>query len=121
MLYPGLDIPNIIDQVKTTGTISALRLMDIVAFGTGIRIEEIKDKCRKREIKEARQLFHYFAKKYTTLSFATIASYTNNDHATVLNSIKVVNNLKETESVYMGKFQKLKNMIKAEINKVNLA
>lgn len=116
---PGLEIGNILDQIQPLGKISTLKIMNLIAFATGITIEQMKSKTRKREIKEARQLFHCFCKKYTTLSLAVIGSYTGNDHATVKHSVNVVNNLRETEKVYMSKYDRIRILIKSELNKID--
>ena len=69
----------------------------IVCTERNVSYVEILGKSRKRKVVVARQLFHFFAKKLTQLSLAAIGYETNNDHATVLNSVKVINNLCETE------------------------
>ena len=54
---------------------------------------QIHLKTREPKILQVRQVAHYFARKYTKLSYAKIgAKIGNKDHATVLHSIKVINN-----------------------------
>jgi chromosomal replication initiator protein len=58
-------------------------------------------KTRKREIVQARQICHHFARKYTKRSFSEIGrSIGNKDHATVMHSLKVVNDLMDTDREY---------------------
>lgn len=65
---------------------------------TNIPWSDVIRKTREREIVFSRQMFHYFAKKYTKLSLSSIGAHGGNkDHATVLHSNRVVNNLIDTE------------------------
>lgn len=62
------------------------QILIIVSQCTRINIEAIKGKSRYTPIKIARQLVHYYAfKKLNNLTRA--AELTNNNHATVYNSI----------------------------------
>lgn len=57
----------------------------------------LMSKTRKREIVFPRQTCHYLAKKHTKFSLAEIGKHIGyKDHATVINSIKTVENLVET-------------------------
>jgi len=55
---------------------------------------------RKKEINEARQVFHYMARKYTKSPLSKIGEWSNRNHATVMHSVKSVNNLRETDKKY---------------------
>ena len=62
---------------------------------------EIRDtKSRKREIVQSRQIAMYYLKNRTKLSLSAIGSMFLKDHATVIHSIKQVNNLSETDKCY---------------------
>ena len=45
---------------------------------------------RIKEVREARQISHYFMRKYTNLSLIQIGKETRNDHSSVIHSLKVV-------------------------------
>ena len=58
-------------------------------------------KTRKRPIVEKRQLFHYLSKKYTKETLALIGEHRAHlDHATVLHSIKTVENLIDVDKSF---------------------
>jgi hypothetical protein len=64
--------------------------------------DEVFRKCRKRELVLARQIMHYLAKKYTSLSLIGIgAEFPHKlafDHTSVRHSIETVLNLMETDA-----------------------
>ena len=67
---------------------------------------EIKDVSRKRQLVEIRQISHWIAKNHTTLSSSKIGKIIGNkDHATVLHSIKTVNNLRESDKLFNKRFK----------------
>ena len=69
------------------------RIEQIASLVTGISIDEMHKKTRKREIVWARQLTMYFARNMTRLSWAGIGGYFDKDHATALHSHKRIDNL----------------------------
>lgn len=77
-----------------------------------IPIEKITGKTRKRNIVIARQLSMYFAKKLTDLSLKEIGrAFGDRDHATVLYSIKTVNDLKDTDPLFQDTVSKLEHKL----------
>jgi len=70
-------------------------------------------KNRKSEIKEVRQIFQSLARTFTTLSLDKIGKFNNGnyDHSTVLHSIKIVQNHRETEKRYNYIFTKLEKRL----------
>ena len=75
---------------------------------------------RRRDICTARQISFYFAKKYTKYSLAKIGlNIANRDHATVLNAIKVVNNLLDTDKVFKKQMHDLDKIINNRIERLN--
>ena len=79
--------------------------------------EILLKKTRIRKTIEARQIFHYLARKYTKFTLKEIANYkdANSDHSTVMHSTKVVGNMIETEKVYKERIDLLNTMIKDRI------
>jgi len=81
------------------------------------KIELINTKSRKPEIVRPRQLVHYFCKKHTDCSYPTIGRKVGGkDHATVMHSIKVINNLYETEADFRKKVDEINDIFES-INK----
>jgi chromosomal replication initiation ATPase DnaA len=74
-------------------------------------------KLRKREVVQARQIAHYIAKMVSESrgmhwSLEKIGrEIGKRNHATVLNSVKVVNNLMETNRHFNAHFQVTKNIV----------
>ena len=74
---------------------------------------------RKGEVVQARQMTHYFLRKYTKLSLSVIGKIAGNkDHATVMHSIKVVNNLMSTEKAYKEIIDTIDSAIKKNIDNI---
>lgn len=68
---------------------------------TGVSIEQMNVKTRKREVVLARQLAHYKCRKFTRKSLAGIAwHFGHKDHATTLHSIKTINNYLEVDKYF---------------------
>jgi hypothetical protein len=71
-----------------------------------------KDKTRKGDFVEMRQLAHHFAKTLTKASLAEIGAYIGGkDHATVIHSCKAVNNRLNTEREYKIRYEHLEELI----------
>ena len=58
---------------------------------------QINTKSRKREKVHARQVCMFFADKFTNLTQDKIAAKFGRDHSTFINSLKVINNLLDTD------------------------
>ena len=88
------------------------KIQSIVCTQTGIKSEKIHYKTRKEEIREARQLIHYFSAKYTKVALAKIGLWVGNKtHATVLNSNKKINNLIQTKRECRNKIREMEKEI----------
>ena len=97
------------DQSKKTIILNAIEEI------TDVYIHDIRSKKRQRYIVEVRQIYHYFLKKYTSYNLTAIGMFTNRDHATVLHSIKNVNNLKETEEEFRLLVKQIREKIENKI------
>lgn len=81
--------------------ITISRIKKVVCEFFEIEENHLVLKTRKRTIVQVRQICHHFAKKYTVKSLSVIGSAIGNkDHATVMHSLKVVNNLMDTDREY---------------------
>ena len=65
-------------------------ILQEVSERTGISVEEIKGRSRKREIVMARHAFCYIARKGGMFTFKQIGNYIGRDHSTAFNSIDFV-------------------------------
>jgi chromosomal replication initiator protein len=87
-------------------------IQKIISDFFNIPIDKITGKTRKRNIVLARQLGIYFSKKMTDCSLKEIGSqFGNRDHATVLHSIKAVNNLLDTDTLFTETVAKLEHKL----------
>ena len=100
-IYPGLDTKTIPSDLDI--------ILSMVCRVSGVSKGEILSESRKREVVEARQIYCYYARKKTEHSSAKIGNLIGQDHATVLHSIKKVNNMLCINDV----------AIKSLVNKVN--
>lgn len=67
---------------------------------TGISIEELKSKSRKREVVDARFVYFRRAKEKTKHSLAEIGKIVHRDHTTVQHGIKEANQTREVMRLY---------------------
>ena len=58
-----------------------------------VGLDVIQSKKKKDEIVVIRQMYCYFARKYTMSNLKTIGELVNRDHATVIHSIKIIENM----------------------------
>lgn len=84
-------------------------IMQVVCDHFEVNENVFFNKSRRREFVEPRQLAHKLAKELTIFSLATIGSEIGRKgHATVLHSIKTIDNLIETDIVVKDTYKKLK-------------
>lgn len=73
-----------------------------------------KTNSRKGDIMKARHIFCALLKKKTKLSYAEIGEYVDRDHATVINSCKVINNAKDTNDPLWKHY----SIVEAQVNEI---
>ncbi len=84
----------------------------VVAMYFGLDEKAFESNSRKRILVQARQISMYLAKKYTKASLETIGkNIGNKDHATVIYSLKAVNNLMDVDK----KFKKIIHDIESQL------
>jgi hypothetical protein len=92
----------------------------IISYGEGFNPEQIKNETREGEIVYARQLIHYFSVLFDVGTLKWIGEQTGGkDHATVMHSVKVINNYRDTNKTKRSKidyYEKLINKLK-DLNK----
>lgn len=97
------------------------RIKSIVSKFYGITPSDLNYKTRKREIVECRQIGMYYGKMFTKRSLSQIGLVMGGkDHATVLYSIRVVNNLIDTDKDFRLFCDNVKSRILEEIANPNL-
>ncbi len=74
-----------------------------------VTIDQMRGKRRKRHIVEARQIYCKIAKDTTKYTLQRIADVIVKDHATVLHSVRICNNLIETNKDFKNKYYECKN------------
>lgn len=79
--------------------------------------EQLKEKSRKREWREPRQIAMYFiAKMFPLLTYESIGIYLGGrDHATVTHSVKVVQELNFSDKNFCFRLRELKEIIESHI------
>jgi chromosomal replication initiation ATPase DnaA len=86
------------------------------AFNTSINV-----KSRRREIVYIRSIYYKLCKDFTKESLDAIGKHVNKDHATVLNGLKIFNNIidnfweKELFDVYLNIKDHIKTKISLEV------
>lgn len=74
-----------------------------------LKPEALKEKSRKREIVQARQIAMYFSKECTKSSLKTIGLYFGGrDHSTVIHAISTVNDLCDTDKEFRRYVEELR-------------
>jgi len=63
----------------------------------GVPFNEVTGKSRKRKIAISRQLICYILMKQKRYSLNYVGKYVNRDHATVIHSVKTIQNLIDTD------------------------
>lgn len=81
-------LSNIIGSANAA--VSADTIRDFIAKQFKISPDDLKSKCRKREVAFPRQVAMYLARKLTTQALADIGHTFNRDHSTVVHSVRVI-------------------------------
>jgi len=91
---------------KTIPTISLSALKQLVE--KELKIKDIADKCRSRELAQARFIYYKLSKKFQPLSsLASIGKHVKRDHATVINGL----NKWDSEIIYDPYMEKVYDRI----------
>ena len=85
----------------------------IICAGEGVNIEDLYTGTRKGEIMFAKQLIMYFAVEFKLGGYTFIADRYKQDHSTVNNSLKTINNYIATDKEKRGKINYYRGALKA--------
>ena len=78
--------------------VSLSNVLESIVLVSGVPGDKILGKRRDREIASARHLFCYLSRMHTNASLLAIGEFLGGrDHTTVINSIKVCNNMIDTD------------------------
>ncbi|MBS0000877.1 MAG: chromosomal replication initiator protein DnaA [Cyclobacteriaceae bacterium] len=78
-----------------------------------LKIEDLKDKTRKKEVVIARQLAMYFSKEYTNHSLKSIGyHFGGRDHSTVIHAVQTVNDMYDVDNRFRSSVDELKKKLK---------
>jgi chromosomal replication initiator protein len=81
---------------------------------TGLKINDLKKRTRKREIVEMRQIGMFLTHLYVNMSIVDIGiEWGDFDHSTVLHACKTVNNLIDTDKKFKDKVGEIDKLITA--------
>jgi len=82
----------------------------------GVEEQKLKEKTRKRQIVQARQLSMYLAKNLTKNSLKTIGNYFGGrDHSTVIHSCQAIQNLMDTDGKFKDNVEEIQKKIQLSI------
>lgn len=111
-------IREVVEQFVSTDTreISVDNIKKLVAEHFELPVEKLQGTTRKRQIVIARQLSMYLAKNFTTSSLKAIGSnFGGKDHSTVIYSIKAVQDLMDTDSMFKETVQQLEKKVQLSL------
>jgi len=110
-MIPGVNDPDSIKKPKRK-YLFIEEVKQIVALYFGIPLFNLSLKNKSRKIVEPRQVAHYFARKYTEESFALIGKEIGGvDHATVIHSIKTIDDLIDSNRMFEKKIQEISTLM----------
>jgi chromosomal replication initiator protein len=106
-------ITDYLNRDRSTSPLSIASIINTVYDHMGCDVSLIKSKSRDSElIVRPRQVTHYFLKKLTKLSLAQIGEKAGNkDHATILNSVRAVNNLMFSDKSFKAMIEEIEKLL----------
>ncbi|MCB0531652.1 MAG: chromosomal replication initiator protein DnaA [Lewinellaceae bacterium] len=92
-------------------------IQELVAEHFNVPVERLHQETRKRNIVIARQLSMFLAKKLTNKSLKAIGeTFGGRDHSTVIYSCKAVQDMMDTDMIFMDTVSELEKKIKMSLN-----
>ena len=99
--------------LRANDKMSSKKIIDLVLSEYKIPFQQICKKRNDQVTSEPRHVAMYLVKTYTKLSLVRCGMIIGRDHATVLNSIRVVNDLRATNRLFNERVTKLENYLKS--------
>ena len=102
---------NIVHDIETEVGIDYIQ--KTVAEYFHLKVDDLKDKTRKKEIVIARQVAMYFSKEYTNHSLKSIGyHFGGRDHSTVIHAVQSVNDMMDVNANFRDTIKDLKDKLK---------
>jgi chromosomal replication initiation ATPase DnaA len=89
-------------------------MMKVICTLTLVDRDQLKSKCRKRELNDVRQIAMWIIRKGTSMSFYDVGKVFNRHHATVLHAVKNVEGLIQTDNKYRADVEQILNHLDYE-------
>ena len=104
-------LKNIVTDIETEVGIDYIQ--KTVSEYYKLKVDQLKDKTRKKEIVIARQIAMYFSKEYTNHSLKSIGyHFGGRDHSTVIHAVQSINDLMDTNSNFRNSVEDIKRKLK---------
>jgi chromosomal replication initiator protein len=104
-------LKNIVSDIETEVGVDYIQ--KTVSEFYQVKVPELKDKIRKKEIVVARQVAMYFCKEYTNHSLKAIGyHFGGRDHSTVIHAVQTVNDLMDVDSSFKTNIEELRKKLK---------
>lgn len=111
---PELNWKSINGEVESLNEKLTNQMMKVICNLTQVEWEELKGKCRKRELNDIRQTAMWIIRKGTSMSFYDVGKVFNRHHATVLHACRNTENLIETDRMYRAHVEQILNHLDSE-------
>jgi len=108
---PELNWKSINGEVESLNEKLTNDMMKVICNLTLIDWDQMKGKCRKRELNDVRQIAMWIIRKGTSMSFYDVGKVFNRHHATVLHAVKNVEGLIQTDNKYRADVEQILNHI----------
>jgi len=111
---PELNWKSINGEVESLNEKLTNEMMKVICNLTLIDWDQMKGKCRKRELNDVRQIAMWIIRKGTSMSFYDVGKVFNRHHATVLHAVKSVENMIQTDNKYRADVEQILNHLDYE-------
>ena len=104
-------------------------IIELVSKHFGVSVEEIRGKCRKRELVIPRQVAQYFYKKYVDVDYTTVGAEFFRDRSTIYHSVKLYQDViskdkrsvcETLEEILISKYGRV-NFLREEVQNTSLS
>ena len=104
-------LKNIVHDIETEVGIDYIQ--KTVSDFYNLKVDQLKDKTRKKEIVIARQIAMYFSKEYTNHSLKSIGyHFGGRDHSTVIHAVQSVNDMMDVNTNFRSSIDDIKKRLK---------
>ena len=104
-------LKNIVHDIETEVGIDYIQ--KTVSDFYNLKVDQLKDKTRKKEIVIARQIAMYFSKEYTNHSLKSIGyHFGGRDHSTVIHAVQSVNDMMDVNTNFRTSIDDIKKRLK---------